>query len=177
MGINTRRFWDFSYKVYTNDGIDSLCLQLQDERGFDINLVLFCLWFGVTRGELTDAALARARQHADAWRTLKVQPLRNLRRHMKRRLEEVPAGSRPAYGQLRERIKRCELEAERLQQQILERLAGQLKGTGIAGAGAMTANLERLAMQMGMVPDGDLKEKFTRLRVAGDSLDSPPPPA
>lgn len=171
MGKTTRRFWDFSYKVYTNDGVDRLCLQLQDARGFDVNLVLFCLWFGVTRGELTDAALARARWQSDAWRTLKVQPLRSLRQHMKRRLEEVPVGNRPTYRQLRERIKHCELEAERLQQQILERLAGQLGSTGTGGPMAMTANLERLAMQMGVVPDGDLQEKFTRLRsMACDSL-------
>ena len=171
MGKNFLRLWDFSYKVYTNDGIDRLCLKLQDERGFDVNLLLYCLWFGGTRGELTTGALASAAQLSADWRIHSVQPLRALRRRMKVRLDEVGEAGRPAYRRLREEIKRCELEAERLQLALLARLAEQARETGSAGPAAMATNLERLAAHMGLTPDAGLHEAFTRLcAVAGATL-------
>jgi len=169
MGKNNLRLWDFSYKVYTNDGIDRLCLRLQDEQGFDVNLLLFCLWFGGIRGELTDPALAAAARLSDDWRTVAVRPLRALRRRMKARLGEVGEATRPAYEELREEIKRCELEAERLQLHTLERLAAQAEGIGVSGPAAMAANLVRLATRMGRTPDTWLLAAFNRLCNAADA--------
>ena len=47
-------FWDFSLAVYGRPGVAPACLALQQRHGADVNLLLFCAWFGAAhRGRLT----------------------------------------------------------------------------------------------------------------------------
>ena len=48
------RFWDFSVRTYGVPGVSQACLALQDERGVDVNMLLYCIWIGATRGEFSE---------------------------------------------------------------------------------------------------------------------------
>jgi uncharacterized protein (TIGR02444 family) len=117
-------FWDFSLTVYRKPGVPEACLLLQDEAGVDVNLLLFFCWLATTRDSALDEAAIRdiAARTAD-WRDNVVRPLRGVRRWMKGRADGISAES--AEG-LRSEVKRLELASERLQQDMLYRLAGPL---------------------------------------------------
>ncbi len=42
--------WDFSVRTYRGEWVSAACLALQDERGVDVNMLLYCCWHGATRG-------------------------------------------------------------------------------------------------------------------------------
>jgi uncharacterized protein (TIGR02444 family) len=127
-------FWRFTLAYYARPGVSEACIALQDEHGFDVNLVLFCLWVGWSgRGRLSDAALADAETAARPWRTGVVVPLRSVRRVLK-------GSPVPGAEALRERVKAAELEGERLQHGILAALA-PARGPGRDQIGDAAANL------------------------------------
>ena len=117
--------WEFSLKLYAEPGVAASCLSLQDQHGFDVNLVLFCIWYGCRHGELTDDLLKTALETSDRWRETVVRPLRSLRTLIKRDLKESAYSSSSEISVLRDRIKTAELDAERIQQQELEKLIEQ----------------------------------------------------
>jgi uncharacterized protein (TIGR02444 family) len=97
--------WRFSLALYARPGVAGALLALQDRAGIDVDLVLFALWFGATRGRRLDAAALGAAETAMAPRGL-VQTLRGLRRELK------TIGDRDAEA-LRRRVLALELSAER----------------------------------------------------------------
>ena len=113
------RFWDFSLTFYGDDAVQAACLAAQDQLGADVNVLLYLLWRG-GRGEAFDAAGVAAVDAAVApWRRTVVAPLRDIRRVLKG-AELLP--DREAQESLRNRIKKVELESERAEQELLERL-------------------------------------------------------
>ena len=116
--------WEFSLKLYAEPGVAASCLSLQDQHGFDVNLVLFCIWYGCRHGELTEDLLETALETSDSWRETVVQPLRHLRtaRTKARILMESAYSSSSEISALKERIENAELDAERIQQHELEKL-------------------------------------------------------
>ena len=111
-------FWQFSLRFYGRPGVPELCLALQDEHGVDVNL-LFLLIFLAKHGRRLSVDDIRAIDRETApWRTNVVQPLRALRRQMK---DGFPPMDTAATDALRGEIKRCELQAEKLQQEMMER--------------------------------------------------------
>ena len=111
-------FWQFSLRFYGRPGVPELCLALQDEHGIDVNL-LFLLIFLAKQGRRLSVDEIRAIDREIApWRTNVVQPLRALRRQLKDGFPLVEAAANDA---LRSEIKRCELQAEKLQQEMMER--------------------------------------------------------
>mgnify|MGYP000439297982 CR=1 FL=1 len=52
MNANANNFWQYSVAFYREPGIAEACLKLQNQHGFDVNLVLFCIWHGLYRGLL-----------------------------------------------------------------------------------------------------------------------------
>jgi uncharacterized protein (TIGR02444 family) len=114
-------FWDFSLAVYRKPGVADACLRLQDEAGVDVNLLLFFCWLGLTRDEaLGEVEIRDIVERTAGWRDHVVRPLRDVRRWTKGGAEGMPAGPVEA---LRSRVKRIELESERLQQAMLFALA------------------------------------------------------
>lgn len=106
--------WRFAEEVYQRPGVEAACLQLQAQ-GSDVCLLLCALWLDareVPWDETRDQAL---RDLAQPWQTQVVMPLRQLRQSWR-----AAAQSDKALTQLREEIKRLELEAER---ELLQRLA------------------------------------------------------
>ena len=113
-------FWESSLALYRRPGVPDACLRLQDRDGLDVNLVLWCVWLGVTGRPLDDDLLGRAMAAVAPWRARAVLPLREIRRDLKPGVPGAPAAETAA---LRESIKKLELETERIQHLILAGLA------------------------------------------------------
>ena len=50
-------FWAFSLKVYAEQAVADICLDLQDQFGADVNVVLFMLWSAARRRRLSAAEI------------------------------------------------------------------------------------------------------------------------
>lgn len=123
MNQNSMSLWDYSTALYQQKGIGSACLSLQDQYGLDVNLILFCLWYGELFGKLTNHQLSQILEVSHHWSKLTVTPLRNVRRSLK---SDSVLSETPEYEKIsnwRERVKDLELAAEKIQQTILERMA------------------------------------------------------
>ena len=152
MGTANGDLWEFSLKLYAEPGVAASCLSLQNQHGFDVNLVLFCIWYGFRHGELTDDLLKTALEASNSWRETVVQPLRRLRTRLKRALTESAYSSSSEISALKERIENAELDAERIQQQELEKLIvpSIKKNTAyVRGERSVRRNLDKLAASLG----------------------------
>ncbi len=77
-------FWNFSLEIYARDGVATACLDLQDRRGCDVNILLFCCWLGASgRPTLTAERLRAILKVSDAWQSEIVRPLRTVRKLLK----------------------------------------------------------------------------------------------
>ena len=111
--------WRFSLAFYDLPGVAEALITLQDRDGFDVNLILFALWLGISgRGALSDDLLATAEHATRAIRNEIIDPLRALRR----KLRHHPDGG---IQQLREGVKALELAAEKLAQVRLAHLCAR----------------------------------------------------
>jgi len=109
--------WSFSLSIYQSEGVPEACLYLQDELGGDVNILLFCLWVSAQGDVPVDSELlALAHDRAHAWRKRVVEPLRQLRRDLKRGVSPLEQERVEAF---RDRVKVLELAAEREQQVAL----------------------------------------------------------
>ena len=116
---NTDSLWSFSVTIYRQPGVSHACLSLQDRLGLDVNVLLFCCWFGCTRGPLDGQTFNDALGFSRPWAEEVVHPLRAARTWMKANNCTQPVSQKL----LREKIKTVELEAEHLQQDFLESLS------------------------------------------------------
>ena len=110
-------FWQFSYELYTEPGVEAHLLGLQDRDGLEVNLVLFCL-FAASRGQGFDYTTIEAMRGIGlAWGHEVVAHLRQARRLMKQRASENDEAAR-----LRNEVKVIELAAEQAMQAALTAL-------------------------------------------------------
>jgi uncharacterized protein (TIGR02444 family) len=116
--------WAFALELYAEPGISDACLQLQNECGVDVMMLLMATFAAVRRGivlTLTDVAGMDAA--CRDWREQIVLPLRALRTTLK-------SGPAPAPNErtekLRSSIKAAELSAERLQNEVLAQWLAKL---------------------------------------------------
>jgi uncharacterized protein (TIGR02444 family) len=135
-------FWRFSLAFYQRPGVADALIALQDRDGFDVNLVLFALWLGVSgRGPLDGDALAAAERIADRLRSDIVEPLRSLRRKLRHHADDD-------VQRLRESVKALEIAGEKLVQLRLARLAGNARVTP-SPRGRRAAAHANLALYLG----------------------------
>ena len=114
--VTRTRFWDFSLQLYVRPGVADSCLQLQDEQGVNVNLLLWCAWLDA-QGLILDAGrLHSAQKRIHGWDDHYVVPLRQLRRRMKAEFGTTDVG----IEALRTQIKHSELLAEKQVQLLLE---------------------------------------------------------
>jgi uncharacterized protein (TIGR02444 family) len=116
-GLTPHPFWNFSLEVYGGEGVARACLDLQDRREVDVNVLLFCCWLGASgRGRIDKPDLQGLIATVRDWQREVVKPLRLARR----RLAEGMAGApeEPA-GLLRRRLADAEIEAEHIEQLML----------------------------------------------------------
>ena len=148
-------FWNFSLAVYGVSAVQDECLDLQDQFGLDVNLVLLCAFLGAVHGvALTSEDIASARREAGPWHEDIVKTLRVARRRLKT-IELKDAEAAKAAAQLRSQVKAAELESERIEQAMLEqwaaaRLAAWPRGNA---RDAVPANLQALLAAYGIGPE------------------------
>ena len=136
-------FWTWSLRVYKRPGVAAACISLQDRAGVDVNLLLFCLWAGCRRVALPPTTVKAAIGVSRRWYDSVVNPLRTLRRVLKR-----PARASSPVRALRRHVAELELEAERVQQGHLLALVQRVvpgQGEPVLLAAANTASYFRLA--------------------------------
>lgn len=166
MGTANGDLWEFSLELYSEPGVAASCLSLQNQHGFDVNLVLFCIWYGFRHGELTEDLLETALETSDSWRKTVVQPLRHLRTRLKRASMESAYSSSSEISALKERIEKAELDAERIQQQELEKLIEQSvkkNPASVRGERSTRTNLDKLAASGGAGLDTAVSDHFDNL--------------
>lgn len=110
-------FWEFSLEVYAAAGVSDECLALQDGFGIDVNLLLFTAYMGRRAIVLSRADLVQAAALVQTWREHIIKPLRNARRATKQMPPHAATSDRVAT--FYEHIKTTELEAERIEQELL----------------------------------------------------------
>ncbi|PMR71999.1 TIGR02444 family protein [Billgrantia endophytica] len=112
--------WDYALAFYARDGVETACLQLQDEAGMDVCELLWHCWLyrhGLRLDE-EPAELASIRQ----WQKEVTVVLRTLRRHLKSDAKE-----RAGVAEVRRQLQRAELAAERETLERLQALAERLQ--------------------------------------------------
>lgn len=108
-------FWNFSLELYAGEGVAEACLDLQERRGCDVNVLLFCCWLGASgRPTLTADRLRSILAASDAWQTEVVKPLREMRRRLKDR--SWPGALPETVDTVRRRVADAELAAEHAEQ-------------------------------------------------------------
>lgn len=102
-------FWDYAVGIYGLPGVSETCIQLQDEQGADVNLLLAAAWLSAC-SRCWDMTLVQTLCATSApWREQVIEPLRRARREFKASAPDLYAAA-----------KRLELEAEQVQIQLLE---------------------------------------------------------
>jgi len=109
--------WNFARALYGSKGVGDACLQLQDESGVDVPVLLFALWLAANSVELTEAELVRIDSLIKGWREEVVRPLRTIRRRLKEGPHPAPSANTDA---LRNSIKAAELNSEKIELALLE---------------------------------------------------------
>ena len=122
MSTGTVSFWDFSGELYAHDGVSAACLELQNDFGLDINLILFCYWHGSAYGSIDAALLDRVIKFSSLWKQNAVQPLRSVRKWMKLNAALFASEQAEHYEILRQEIKQQELAVEKYQQEAMQGL-------------------------------------------------------
>jgi len=108
-------FWNFSLELYAGEGVAEACLNLQERRGCDVNILLFCCWLGASgRSTLTAERLRAVLKASDRWQAEIVRPLREVRK----RLKDLPwtAALPETVDATRRRVADAELAAEHAEQ-------------------------------------------------------------
>jgi len=139
-------FWNFSDRTYRCEGVPEACLALQNEHGADVNVLLFCCWMGVTRGEFRAETFDAVLNFSHTWAAQVVRPLRHVRTWMKSEDCLDPGILKESCMNLRERIKAVELEAEQLQENAMQSMVDTIPTVTLITAeqaGAALQNLHR----------------------------------
>lgn len=109
-------FWRWSHSRYARDGVAPLLLQLQDQFGLDVNILLWCGWCAERYRAIPLAIMEPAAESVDAWSQDVVKPLRGARRALKK----PPVAHALSAARLRDDVKLAELAAEKIAHEMLE---------------------------------------------------------
>ncbi len=129
-------FWDWSNRVYRLPGVADRLIALQDAHRLDVNLVLWCAWTGLTRGAVKPKSVRKALAASEDWNSQVVKPLRAARKALKSAPDEADGADA-----LKKKVKEAELDAERIEQSLLEGIA-PTDTESAASAEAALANLQ-----------------------------------
>jgi len=148
-------FWNFSLELYAGEGVAEACLDLQERRGCDVNILLFCCWLGASgRPTLTAERLRAILKASDAWQAEVVKRLREVRRLLKDR--PWPEALPETVDAVRRRVADAELAAEHAEQLKLASLHAPPADRGRPVEKRLRAavgNLGVYAVCLGVVPD------------------------
>lgn len=139
MTNTAQAFWDFSGAFYREPGVQKACLALQDDYGFDVNLLLYACWLGLSEGAtLTEAERGAALARAKDWKKSVLRPSREARRAVK--AAQLTGAGEDHRADLYEALKQAELKAERITQNFMVEHAPQARpGLALAERRALAA--------------------------------------
>lgn len=170
-------FWDFSVRTYSTDGVADACLDLQNNHGADVNMLLYCCWIAARLGQFDNVLFGKASKFSMSWADNVVGPLRSARIWMKHRGCAADFVPTDACMRLREEIKSIELACEKMQQQTLESLASLQRAQSGSSARLLRdviANLRRYSEHCGFGVSEDVRRCFTAIILAAfPGLDEP----
>lgn len=109
--------WALMLKLYDAEGVQPVCLQLQDE--FDVGVsALLTVMIIAYLGEppLTLSTIQQTLKRATQWQQTVIEPLRNVRRGLR---EVTPADQSEAAEALRKSLLSQEIAAEKIQQALI----------------------------------------------------------
>lgn len=158
--------WKFATTIYAEPGIAETCLALQRDGDVDVLILLMTAYAAARHGSLfDDRDLLDIDELCAPWRAQIVRPLRALRIALK-------TGPAPAPGksteQLRSAIKRNELAAERLQNDLL---AGYLlKKNPARAAGARREVCQAVERAIRFFATRDGKSAMAALETVADAI-------
>jgi uncharacterized protein (TIGR02444 family) len=156
-----QKFWGFSIELYRQPGVAQACLQLQDCCDMDVNLLLYCYWYGVSFGRFDPALLQEVYEFSCNWKQGMVQPLRSVRQWMKTQTQLVSENQQQNFLKLRDRIKSDELGAEKIQQEMLEMISLRaIPADTDTGSTAIEANLVQLLQACNIPVTNDIQSKL-----------------
>lgn len=148
-------FWNFSLEIYGSEGVAEACLDLQERRGCDVNILLFCCWLGASgRPTLTADRLRAILKVSNAWQAEVVRPLRDVRQRLKD--QPWPEALPETLDAVRRRVADAELAAEHAEQTKLARLHAPQADRDRPVEKRLRAavgNLGVYAVCLGVVPD------------------------
>jgi len=153
-------FWSYSLATYARDEVEHLCLRLQDDHGFDVNVLLICLWVAeADRAVVRSDEIAALRAATAPWMADVVEPLRRVRRRLKNPLayQLTTDVSDPC----RSIVKTAELEAERIEQLLLVR--SLRRDRRAEKASAKEAAIESLAAYATLLDEPGAAEPLAQL--------------
>jgi uncharacterized protein (TIGR02444 family) len=132
-------FWRFSLAVYAAPGVAAECLALQRALNIDVNMLLFCAWFGARRTLLTAEDIDGFESTVRPWHQSVVRALRAARDAIK----PMPEIAEDDVKALREQILAVELQSEQIEQALLFQANTQrmLKAAGESPQAAVRTNL------------------------------------
>lgn len=167
----TQGFWDFSVRAYYGEGVQEAFLALQNERGVDINMLLFCIWLGRTHGEFTDGLFHAACDFSARWAQHVVVPLREVRTWMKG--AGCHDGKVPVHDcmDLREKVKGVEFAAEKMQEEVLESLCAdhpRVQQSAAQQLAAASSNVQRYFARLDIEAEGRALQQLNVIMAAQD---------
>ncbi|WP_417514070.1 TIGR02444 family protein [Minwuia sp.] len=143
-------FWDFATRLYARDDTREACLDLQERKGLDVNVLLFCCWVASSgRGTFRQGELEAALDAVSEWRGHVIEVLRELRNRLK---DGMPPAPKPLSDDLRRVVVECELHSEHVEILMLHQSMTRV-GTGtfdrVQQLEDCTANLLRYLVEAG----------------------------
>lgn len=159
-------FRSFALAVYQIDDVAKSCLLLQESAGVDVTVMLFAAYAGAMRhARVSVDEITALRCRVRPWHDEVVRPLRAIRQRLK--TGPAPAPSRPTE-QLRDRVKRAELEAELLEIDTLGRMIDLLNSRVVGGDPIVLAGagIEAVLVEAGRPPDDLLRPAITSVAQA-----------
>ena len=161
-------FWNFSLEVYGAEGVSAACLELQERRRANINVLLLCVWLGASgRGTLTVDRLKALLAEIEPWQTGVVHSARAMRRRIKE--GDWPTAPAEAVQAARRRVAEAELAAEHVEQLMLAAhwpLPGDRDRPPHQRLRAAVGNLGVYAVCLDVTPDARDREALLPLVVA-----------
>ena len=162
-------FWQFSLRTYSKEPVPEACLALQNQHGVDVNLLLFSLWFGMTRGVADENLLREVFEFSRSWASHVVVPLRGIRTWMKTEGCDDARIDKSKCQEYRERVKKLELAGEKMQQEVLQTLVADVDESQQAESAqvqAMLANCRAYFLTLGLEMKGEVNEQVATIIVA-----------
>lgn len=123
---------DYAGWLYAQPGMQQLLLELQDEAGQDVLLMLTACWLGWQQRAAGPQLWQALHAVQRPWREQVIEPLRQVRRSLAGKVE---------VAALYEQVKACELAAEWHQLAVLERLCAGAAGSAQAPRQCLLAHL------------------------------------